>query len=321
MSGHAAVPASVEGLVGTALAGRRDRDAAAGELVLLALSAGIRDVGVLGVVLGLGHDVDAPAGQPVGEAGVLALLADGQRQLAVRHDHGGLLGGVVDVDLPHLGGSQRLGDEPGRLVVPGDDVDLLAAQLRHAHAHARTARADAGADRVDTLHARLDRDLGAVAGLTGDGTDRDQAVGDLGNLQLEQLADQVVAAAGEHHLRALALRTHLDDHGLDAAALLVALARHLLRAGQDRLHLAQVDERVAVVVLLHDAGHDLADAVGVLVVHDRALGLVDALAQHLLGGLAGDAAEALGCDVDHLGRLEPGPFDLRLGLLLGLLAL
>ena len=60
-----------------------------------------------------------------------------------------------------------------------------------------------------------------------------------------------------------------------------------------RLHPAQVDECVAAVVLLDDAGHDLADAVGVLVVHDRALGLVDALAEHLLGGLAGDAAEVL----------------------------
>src|SRR6185437_879855 len=305
----------------TALAGRRDRDAAAGELVLLALGAGVRHVGVLGVVLGLGHDVDTPAGQPVGEAGVLALLADGQRKLAVRHHHGGLLGGIVDVDLAHLGRGQRLGHEPGRLVVPGDDVDLLAAQLRYDHPHARTARADAGADRIDALHARLDRDLGAVAGLAGDGADRDQPVGDLRHLQLEQLADQVVAAAREHHLRALALRAHLDDDGLDAAALLVALARHLLRAGQDRLHLAQVDERVAVVVLLHDAGHDLAHAVGVLVVHDRALGLVDALAQHLLGGLPGDAAEALGGDIHHLGGLEPGPFDLGLGLLLGLLAL
>src|SRR6476659_10590017 len=149
MSGHAAVPASVKCLVGTALAGRRDRDAAAGELVLLAFRAGVGHVGVLGVVLGLGYDVDAPAGQPVGEAGVLPLLADGQGQLAVRHDHGGLLGGVVHVDLAHLGGGQRLGDEPGRLVVPGDDVDLLAAQLRHDHATARTARADAGADPVD----------------------------------------------------------------------------------------------------------------------------------------------------------------------------
>src|SRR5437588_3015840 len=114
----------------------------------------------------------------------------------------------------------------------------------------------------------------------------------------------------------------LDDAGLDAAALLVAPARHLLRPRQDRLHLAQVDEGIAVVVLLHDAGDDLADAVGVLVVHDRALRLVDALAQHLLRRLPGDAAEALGRDVHHLRRLEPAPLDLGLGLLLGgLLAL
>ena len=38
-------------------------------------------------------------------------------------------------------GLQRLGDEPGGLVVVRDDVDLLAAQLGHDHAHARAARA------------------------------------------------------------------------------------------------------------------------------------------------------------------------------------
>ncbi len=44
----------------------------------------------------VGADVDAPAGQPGGEAGVLALLADRQRQLVVGHDHPGGPGREVD---------------------------------------------------------------------------------------------------------------------------------------------------------------------------------------------------------------------------------
>ena len=52
---------------------------------------------------------------------------------------------------------------------------------------------------------RLDRDLGAVAGLAGDGADGHEAVGDLRHLELEQLADELVGAAREHDLRALAL--------------------------------------------------------------------------------------------------------------------
>ena len=39
---------------------------------------------------GLGLDVDVPAGQAGGEAGVLALLADGERKLVVGHDNAGV---------------------------------------------------------------------------------------------------------------------------------------------------------------------------------------------------------------------------------------
>ena len=87
---------------------------------------------------------------------------------------------------------------------------------------------------------------------------------------------------------------NLADDRLDARALLVALAVDLLRPGQQRLDLAEVDEDVpAVAGLLDDAGHDLADAVDVLVVHHLALGLADPLQDHLLGGLRGDAAEVV----------------------------
>src|SRR3712207_2198573 len=90
-------------------------------------------------------------------------------------------GVVVDEHLAHARGRQRLGDEPGGLVVVGDDVDLLAAQLGDDHAHARAAGADAGADRVDAVGVRDDRDLRAVARLAGDVGDLHQAVGDLGD--------------------------------------------------------------------------------------------------------------------------------------------
>ena len=98
---------------------------------------------------------------------------------------------VVEVDLAHARRRERLRDEAGRLGVPRDDVDLLAAELGDDHAHARAARADAGADRVDALGVRLDGDLRAVAGLARDAADLDEAVGDLGHLELEQRLDQL----------------------------------------------------------------------------------------------------------------------------------
>ena len=98
--------------------------------------------------------------------------------------------------------------------------------------------------------------------------------------------------------------------------MLVALAGHLLGAGQQCLDLAEIDEAVAVVRLLNDAGDDVAHAVLILLKHHVALDLADALQDHLLGGLRGDAAEVLRrCVVGDdpvLGQLVP--FDDRLGL-------
>src|SRR5207248_10603903 len=199
--------------------------------------------------------------------------------------------------------------------VPRDDVDLLAAQLGHDHAHARAARADARTDRVDALCVRLDGDLGTVAGLARDAPNLDEAVRDLRYLELEQRFDQLRIAPGEDHLRALRATAHLGDDGLDARALLVALAVHLLGPRQKRLDLPEVDEDIVPVAgLLDDPGHDLADAVDVLVVHHRALRLADALQDHLLRGLRGDAAEVVRRHVLalDLALRDVGPVDLEL---------
>src|SRR3954449_2101305 len=164
--------------VRAAAAVAEDRGAAAAGLLLLAVPGVLLFLGELG----FGADVDAPAGQAGGEPRVLALAADRQAELVVGHDHGRLPVGVVDEHLAHARGAERLGHETGRLVVVGDDVDLLAAQLGDDHAHAAAARADAGADRIPAVRVADHGDLGAVAGLAGDAGDLHQAVGDLGHL-------------------------------------------------------------------------------------------------------------------------------------------
>src|SRR5206468_10131866 len=162
------------------------------------------------------------------------------------------------------------------------------------HADARAARPNASADGVDALSVRLDGDLRAVAGLPRDAADLDESIGDFWNLELEERLDQLGIAPRDDHLRALRARANLGDDRLDPRALLVALAVDLLGARQQRLDLAEVDEHVVTVArLLDDAGHDLGDAVDVLVVHHPALLFADPLEDHLLGSLRGDAAEAL----------------------------
>src|SRR5919201_1772189 len=132
----------------------------------------------------------------------------------------------------------------------------------------------------------------------GDILDLHQAVGDLRHLELEQLADELGRAARDDDARTLRLRGDVRDDRLDALAVVVALVVDLLGLRQQRLHpLAQLHERVAGVGLLDDAGDQLADAVLVLLEHHVALGLADALQDHLLGGLGGDAPEVVRRDV------------------------
>ena len=110
--------------------------------------------------------------------------------------------------------------------------------------------------------------------------------------------DEPGVGAGHDDLRALRGLADLDDVGLDPGAGLGALVGHLLGLRQQRLDPAEVEQRVAAVVLLDDAGDDVALAAGVLLVLLLAVDLAEALGHDLLGRLGGDAAEVLGGDVD-----------------------
>jgi hypothetical protein len=69
------------------------------------------------------------------------------------------------------------------------------------------------------------------------------------------------------------------------------LARDLLVAADDALGAAEIDDDMAELDPLDDAGDDLAGAVLELLILALALGIADLLEDHLLGGLGGDPAE------------------------------
>ena len=62
-------------------------------------------------------------------------------------------------------------------------------------------------------------------------------------------------------------------------------------AADDALGAAEIDDDVAELDALDDAGDDLAGAVLELLILALALGIADLLEDDLLGGLGGDAAE------------------------------
>src|SRR4029077_17678666 len=260
-------------------------------------------------LLGLGHDVDFPAGELRGELDVLATATDRQAQLIVRHDDLGLVLLLVHQHLADLGRRQRIDDEVGGVVRPRDDVDLLALQLLHDGLHAAAAHADAGADRIDGAVVAQHGDLGAAAGVAGHRLDLDDVVVDLRHFLHEQLGHELRMAARQEDLRAARLLAHVEDVGAHAVVHAQGFARDRLVAADHAFGALQVDGDVAVVDALHHARHDLADAILELLVLPLALALAHALRDDLLGGLGGDAAE-----VDRRQLIGQIVADLRLGI-------
>src|SRR5208337_3760385 len=133
-------------------------------------------------------DVDLPAQQLGGQAHVLALLADGQGEVRVVDDDFELLFSQIgDGDAADFGRLQGLFGEGGDLFRVLDDIDFFAAQFADDGLHAHALHAHAGADGVNVLVAALDGDLGALAGLAGDGADDHGAVIDLRDLRLKEI--------------------------------------------------------------------------------------------------------------------------------------
>src|SRR5712691_13551785 len=98
---------------------------------------------------------------------------------------------------------------------------------------------------------------------------------------------------GERDLRSLDRAAYLEHERADAIAGVVPLTRDLLPFGQDGLRLADLENHVAFLDPVHDATEDLAFLADELRVDPLALRVADALEDHLLGGLGGDAAQIL----------------------------
>jgi hypothetical protein len=131
-------------------------------------------------------------------------LADGERELVFLDDHVHRVALLVDDDRAHVGGRERVDHELRRLRRPQDDVDALAGELLGDRLHARAAHADAGADRIDARVVRLHRDLGAQPRVAARGADLEEALLDLGHLELEELHEEFGRDARQDELRARA---------------------------------------------------------------------------------------------------------------------
>ncbi len=106
-----------------------------------------------------------------------------------------------------------------------------------------------------------DADLGAAAGVAGGGLDLDDAVVNLGHFLREQLFHELGVGAREEDLRAAGFAANGGDQRADAVADADHFARDLLVAADDALGAAKVDDDVAELDSLDDAGDDFVGAV------------------------------------------------------------
>src|SRR5690606_5015605 len=249
-------------------------------------------------------DVDAPADETRGEARVLPLAPDGDGKILAGNHQQDPAVFLIENDLARHGRLEGLEDHllgVGKVV---DDVDLLAMELAHDGFDTCAAGADAGADggnlRVGPGHG----DLGAMAGLAGEGLDLDGAVGDFGDLDLEEAADKLLTGAAEDELGAAGSALDGEQDAADAVAGLVFLAGRLLLAGENGFGLAEVDEDIVALLTAHGAGDDVADHVLEVVVNAVLLELTQLLHHGLTRGLRGDAAEGGGVDFLFHDRAE-----------------
>ena len=184
--------------------------------------------------------VQSPTGQPGGQTGILALFADGQRELPVRHHHDGSLFLLEQFHMDRFRRAESVGDEGLGLFVPRYDIYLLALKFIHYALDPVAPDADARADRVDAGLCGAHRDLAAEPSLAGDSFNLNHAVVDFRYFDLEQPFQHVLMASGDQDLRSLGRASNADQIDLGALSLAVALVGRLFFKRQDCLGASQV---------------------------------------------------------------------------------
>ena len=170
-----------------------------------------------------------------------------------------------------------------------NDIDPFAGEFVDNVFNSISTYAHTGADAIHSLVGTGNRDLGAIAGLTGNRLDLDYAVDDFGYFLLEESGDKVLARATEDDFYAAADLADVADGGSDALVDVVRLARYLFSAGENGFDIGKSHGCGATVVAMDDTGDQLIHKFHVLVVESITLCLADLLDHHLLGCLRADS--------------------------------
>ena len=158
---------------------------------------------------------------------------------------------------------------------------------------ARSAHADAGADRIDFLVRAGDGDLGPIAGLARDAANLHRAVVDLADFEFEESPDEIRMAARNDDLRAA--NPVFDRHDISAqpVADIVVFDHDAFALRHDRFEFSEIENHIRAIETPDRSADDLARAILELLINHFFLDLADALHHRLLRGLGGDASKIL----------------------------
>ena len=136
----------------------------------------------------------------------------------IRHYHNRsalLFALLVESNLLHACWTQRLGNEPCRVLIPLDDVNLLALELIDNLTDTRSSRSDTSPNGINVVIVGGNGDLGPMTSLSRDGLDLDVPVHELRNLELKKGSDEFGMAARHDDLRTFTFAPNLENPRLD----------------------------------------------------------------------------------------------------------
>src|SRR5699024_9337591 len=179
--------------------------------------------------------------------------------------------------------AQRVLDQKRRILIPVDDIDLLAAQLVYDRIDARSVHADAGAHRIHVRIVGPNGNLCSGACLSGNALDLHDSVLNFCYLGLKQTRYQLRMCTGYENLRSLRGVLNFQHIDLDALCGTENFTLYLLVLIQDAVHFSKVDADISSQVALYNTCYYLALFSEVLVIENLALLLADLLENDILG--------------------------------------
>ncbi len=137
----------------------------------------------------------------------------------------------------------------------------------------------------------MHRDLAAIAGLAGHGLDLHQTLGDLVDLALEKLHDEIRMVARDIEAGAGVAVVDLDEQGGKMIALLILFAGELVLEAHGALGLSEIDDDLVALDLSHHPVKQLVELILVKLADIALFSLPKPLRDHLPGGLSRNATE------------------------------